>query len=108
MYKARFKHQNPKCLFLSASVVLLIVTKGCQNELPPPQPMLAWYLRNETSGLCCEVVDPDIDIIRMDLSRTNKFAKACSRCKSSQPRDDNRILPALETSKIEIFDRESG
>ncbi len=38
------------CLFFTIVSVLLAAIAGCQNEMPPPRPMLAWYVFDERSG----------------------------------------------------------
>lgn len=50
MNKALSNHLIPKRLLPLAFAVLLAVITACQNELPPPQPMLAWYVFDERSG----------------------------------------------------------
>lgn len=43
-------HPIPKPLLALSLATLLTVTVACQNEPPPPQPMLTWYVFDERSG----------------------------------------------------------
>lgn len=40
----------PKKLLWAITSIVVTAIGGCQNELPPPQPRLAWYVFDERSG----------------------------------------------------------
>lgn len=55
-------------------VLLTLFVPGCQNEPPPPQPMLNWYVFDEHSVAFREAAaDPAINIIGMDDIWTAEF-----------------------------------
>jgi len=50
MNKPTFKYTKPKTRLRSLLFILATLSHACQNEPPPPQPMLSWYVFDERSG----------------------------------------------------------